>query len=95
MKLYTEYEIVGFLTMHHKDTICAETFMKNLTPVQLPIDEEIKIKINESNTFSMSGTMSTTKLCALFVPYGDLVLENRCKNCGKKANQHPIITPTI
>jgi hypothetical protein len=95
MKLYTENEIVGFLTIHYKDEICAKTFMKNLTPVQLPIDEEIKIKINESNTFSMSGTTSTTKLCALFVPHGDSVNRNICKNCGKEANQHPIITPTI
>jgi hypothetical protein len=95
MKLYTENEIVGFLTMHYKDKICAKTFMENLTPVQLPIDKEIKIKINESNTFSMSGTTSIPKLCALFVPKGKYVFDNRCKNCGKEPNQHPIITPTI
>lgn len=40
MKLYTEYEIVGFLNMHHSDHICASTFMKNLTPVQIPIDQK-------------------------------------------------------
>ena len=40
MKLYTEYEIFGFLKMHHSDGICARTFMKNLTPIELPIDKE-------------------------------------------------------
>jgi hypothetical protein len=40
MKLYTEYEIFGFLKMHHSDGICAKTFMKNLTPVELPTDKE-------------------------------------------------------
>ena len=40
MKLYTEHEIVGFLTMHHEDIICAKTFIKNLMPAQLLIDEE-------------------------------------------------------
>lgn len=125
MKLYTEYEIVGFLTMHYKDEICAKTFMENLTPVQLPIDEEIEsltyddgykegykraldyikdtiknkieIKENGSNSTSVGislGTMSTTNLCTVFVP-NEFVFKNRCKKCGKEANQHPIITPTI
>ena len=41
MKLYTEAEIVNFLKKEFADEINAETFMKNLTPIELPSDEEI------------------------------------------------------
>jgi len=93
MKLYTEEEIrrtFGF-EMHE---IEFKSFMNAIKPIELPIDQEIKIKINENNTFSTSGTTSTTKLCTVFVP-NKFVFQNRCKNCDKEANQHPIITPTI
>ena len=46
MKLYTEYEIFGFLKMHHSEGICAATFMKNLTPIQLPIDKDMEEKLD-------------------------------------------------
>ena len=42
MKLYTEEEIVNFLNKEFADEINAETFMENLTPIELPSDEEIK-----------------------------------------------------
>ena len=42
MKLYTEEEIVSFLKKEFADEIDAETFMENLTPIELPSDEEIK-----------------------------------------------------
>ena len=41
MKLYTEEEIVNFLKKEFADEINAETFMENLTPIELPSDEEI------------------------------------------------------
>jgi hypothetical protein len=41
MKLYTEEEIVSFLKKEFADEINAETFMENLTPIELPSDEEI------------------------------------------------------
>ena len=41
MKLYTEEEIVSFLKREFSDEINAETFMENLTPIELPTDEEI------------------------------------------------------
>jgi hypothetical protein len=42
MKLYTEEEIVSFLKREFSDEINAETFMENLAPIELPIDEEIE-----------------------------------------------------
>ena len=42
MKLYTEEEIVSFLKKEFADEINAETFMENLTPIELPSDEEIQ-----------------------------------------------------
>ena len=42
MKLYTEEEIVSFLKKEFADEINAETFMENLTPIELPSDEEIE-----------------------------------------------------
>ena len=42
MKLYTEAEIVNFLKKEFADEINAETFMENLTPIELPSDEGIK-----------------------------------------------------
>ena len=42
MKLYTEEEIVSFLKKEFADEINAETFMENLTPIELPSDEGIK-----------------------------------------------------
>lgn len=41
MKLYTEGEILSFLKKEFADEIHAETFMENLTPIELPSDEEI------------------------------------------------------
>jgi elongation factor P hydroxylase len=49
MKLYTEEEIVSFLKKEFADEINAETFMENLTPIQLPSDEEIEQHAEESN----------------------------------------------
>lgn len=40
MKLYTEEEIVSFLKKEFADEIDAETFMKNLTPIELPSDKD-------------------------------------------------------
>jgi transcriptional regulator of met regulon len=42
MKLYTEAEIVSFLKKEFADEINAETFMENLTPIELPSDEELR-----------------------------------------------------
>ena len=42
MKLYAEEEIVSFLKKEFVDEINAETFMENLTPIELPSDEEIQ-----------------------------------------------------
>ena len=42
VKLYTEEEIVSFLKKEFADEINAETFMENLTPIELPTDEEIE-----------------------------------------------------
>jgi len=42
MKLYTKEEIVSFLKKEFADEINAETFMENLTPIELPSDEEIR-----------------------------------------------------
>ena len=42
MKLYTHEEIVNFLKKEFADEINAETFMENLTPIELPSDEEIQ-----------------------------------------------------
>ena len=51
MKLYTEEEIVGFLKLHFQDTICAETFMKNLRPINdLPSEEE-KLEVAYGNGY--------------------------------------------
>ena len=44
MKLYTHEEIVNFLKKEFADEINAETFMENLTPIELPSDEEIEEK---------------------------------------------------
>ena len=53
MKLYTEEEIVSFLKKEFADEINAETFMENLTPIELPSDEEIGDYAND-NTESIS-----------------------------------------
>jgi hypothetical protein len=42
MKLYTEEEILSFLKKEFADEINAETFIENLTPIQLPSDEELE-----------------------------------------------------
>jgi hypothetical protein len=42
MKLYTEEEIVGFLKKEFADEINAETFMENLTHIELPSKEELR-----------------------------------------------------
>jgi hypothetical protein len=38
MKLYTEEEILSFLKREFSDEINAETFIENLTPIELPND---------------------------------------------------------
>jgi hypothetical protein len=62
------------------------------------LKNKIEIKVNGSNTNIAStigsSTTTTTKLCAVFVPKGKYVFDNRCKNCGKEPNQHPIISNT-
>ena len=55
MKLYTKEEIVSFLKKEFADEINAETFMENLTPIELPSDEEIKI---ESDEFELNSKVS-------------------------------------
>ena len=50
MKLYTEEEIVSFLNKEFADEINAETFMENLTPIELPSVDEVK-KIMEFDEF--------------------------------------------
>ena len=50
MKLYTELEIVSFLKKEFADEINAETFMENLTPIELPSDEEILDKADEEGS---------------------------------------------
>ena len=58
MKLYTEEEIVSFLKKEFADEINAETFMENLTPIELPSDEEIvnkALEIQWSNTLFKDG----------------------------------------
>ena len=52
MKLYTEEEIVNFLKKEFADEINAETFMENLTPIELPSDEEI---VKDSKYKSLAG----------------------------------------
>jgi transcriptional regulator of met regulon len=52
MKLYTEEEIVNFLKKEFADEINAETFMQNLTPIELPSDEDI---IKDSKYKSLAG----------------------------------------
>jgi len=60
------------------------------------IKNKIEIKQNGSNTFSMSGTTSTTFLCTEFV--SDQIFYkgtlHRCIKCGKPQYQHPIISNT-
>lgn len=51
MKLYTEHEIVGFLKLHYTDMICAETFMKNLTPIAALPSEEEKLNVAYGNGY--------------------------------------------
>ena len=46
MKRYTEEEIVSFLKREFSDEINAETFMENLSPIELPSDEEIQKESN-------------------------------------------------
>ena len=58
MKLYTEEEIVSFLKKEFADEINAETFMENLTPIELPSDEDIvnkALEIQWSNTLFKDG----------------------------------------
>jgi len=42
MKLYTEAEIVRVLKIAFADEINPESFVKDLIPIELPSDEEIK-----------------------------------------------------
>jgi hypothetical protein len=49
MKLYTEEEIVSFLKREFSYEINPETFMENLTPIELPSDEEIEKRFNRGN----------------------------------------------
>ena len=49
MKLYTEKEIVSFLKKEFADEINAETFMENLTPIELPSYDEIWDKADEED----------------------------------------------
>jgi len=49
MKLYTEEEIVNFLKKEFADEINAETFMENLTPIELPSDS-LCINCDESES---------------------------------------------
>ena len=51
MKLYTEKEIVKFLQMEYTYEIDVETFMNNLTPIELPSDEEIKKTMTDFDEF--------------------------------------------
>jgi hypothetical protein len=41
MKLYTEEEIIRVLKIAFADEITAHSFVKHLTPIELPSDEEI------------------------------------------------------
>jgi hypothetical protein len=50
-KLYTEHEIVGFLKLHYADTICAETFIENLTPIASLPSEEEKLEVAFGNGY--------------------------------------------
>jgi hypothetical protein len=50
-KLYTEEEIVGFLKLHYAETICAETFIKNLTPIHPLPSEEEKLDVAYGNGY--------------------------------------------
>ena len=52
VKLYTEEEIVSFLKKEFADEINAETFMENLTPIELPSDEEIEQLANDYRSIS-------------------------------------------
>ncbi len=54
VKLYTEEEIVSFLKREFSDEINAETFMENLTPIELPSDEEIEDASLEENNDDLS-----------------------------------------
>ena len=49
MKLYTHEEIVSFLKKEFADEINAETFMENLTPIELPSDS-LCINCDESKS---------------------------------------------
>lgn len=51
IKLYTEEEIVSFLEKEFADEIDAETFMKNLTPIELPSDS-LCINCDESKIYT-------------------------------------------
>ena len=44
MELYKKEDIVNFLKKEFADEINAETFMENLTPIELPSDEEICVQ---------------------------------------------------
>jgi hypothetical protein len=60
MKLYTEEEIVNFLNKEFADEINAETFMENLTPIELPShheiwEEAIKEELNQRRYDFMRG----------------------------------------
>ena len=50
MKLYTEKEIVNFLKTHWEDDIDSEWFLKQLTPIELPSDEEIEVSKHPENS---------------------------------------------
>jgi hypothetical protein len=49
VKLYTETEIVSFLKREFADEINAETFMENLTPIEMPSDS-LCINCDESKS---------------------------------------------
>jgi hypothetical protein len=49
VKLYTHEEIVNFLKKEFADEINAETFMENLTPIELPSDS-LCINCDESKS---------------------------------------------
>ena len=67
MKLYTHEEIVNFLNKEFADEINAETFMENLTPIELPSDGEIievshNIKYTQFNPFANGAIWMRDKI---------------------------------
>ena len=64
MKLYTEEEIVSFLKKEFADEINAETFMENLTLIELPSDEEIEA---EAVAFAKQYRATTLEISAFII----------------------------